>query len=229
MKIKWGALVVEGRGKAGGHVASRNRAGAYLRNKVTPTNPQTAYQVGARNRLSGLSAGWRALTASQRAAWNAAVSDYARTDIFGDLKNPSGFNLYQRLNNNLLICGESQINTPPVPESVFAFTSFSAAVVTGTPAVNLTFAGAIPATDKVKLYATSPQSPGKSFVKSEYRLIDVLEFGDTSVHDAVSEYTAKFGSVGASGQKLFFKMVPVNITTGQEGVPITASCISTAV
>ena len=30
MKMKWGALVVDGRGKIGGQVASKNRAGAYL-------------------------------------------------------------------------------------------------------------------------------------------------------------------------------------------------------
>ena len=102
MKIKFGALVVAGRGKIGGHVASRNRAGAYLRTKVTPVNPATVYQVAVRNRLAGISTDWRGLTAAQRTAWNAAVSDYAKTDIFGDIRNPSGFNLHQKLNNNLV-------------------------------------------------------------------------------------------------------------------------------
>lgn len=228
MLVKFGAIVVEGRGKINGHVASRNRGGAYFRTKVTPVNPQTSYQTTVRNRLAGLAQDWRGLTAAQRAAWNAAVSDYAKTNIFGDLKNPSGFNLYQRLNNNLLICGESQISSPPVPQDVFALTSLSVAVVTGTPAVTLTFAAAIPATDKIKLYATPPLSAGVSFVKSEFRLIDVLTNSDSSPLDVVTEYTARFGSVGSTGQKIFVMMVPVNITSGQEGNALIASCISTA-
>ena len=58
MKIKWGALMVDGRGKIGGQVASKNRAGAYMRNKVTPVNQQTSYQLTVRNRLSYYSQNW---------------------------------------------------------------------------------------------------------------------------------------------------------------------------
>jgi hypothetical protein len=136
--------------------------------------------------------------------------------------------LYCLLNENLLICSETAIADPPVPQDVYALTTLSLAVVTGTPAVTLTFTDVIPATDKVKLFATAPVSPGKSFVKSEFRLIDVLENGDTSPHVATTEYTARFGSVGTTGQKIFIKLVPVNITSGQEGSPLIASAISTA-
>ena len=88
MKIKWGALVVDGRNKIGGQVASKNRNGAYMRNKVTPVNGKSAGQVTVRNRLASLASGWRGLTAGQRLAWNNAVSDYKKTDIFGDIQNP---------------------------------------------------------------------------------------------------------------------------------------------
>jgi hypothetical protein len=226
MKAKFGSIVVAGSGKIGGHVASRNRGGAYFRTKVTPVNPSTTYQQNVRNRLTGLSQAWRSLTDTQRASWNSAVSDYARTDIFGDLRNPSGFTLYQRLNNNLLAIGESAIDVPPVPGSVHQFTSASIAVVTGTPAMTLSFAPAIPATDKVKLFATAPLSAGKTFVKSEYRIIEVLDNGDTTGYDMKTAYDAKFGAITENGLKVFVKLVPVNITTGQEGIGIEASTIS---
>jgi len=58
MKIKFGAIVVAGSGKIGGHVASKNRGGAYLRTKVTPTNPNSPAQAGARALLASLSTGW---------------------------------------------------------------------------------------------------------------------------------------------------------------------------
>lgn len=225
MKAKFGAIVVAGRGKIGGHVASRNRSGAYFRTKVTPTNPQSSDQVAARNRLSGISTDWRGLTAAQRQSWNSSVGDYAKTDIFGDLRNPSGFNLHQKLNNNLVNCGESQLTSPPAVEEVDAFSSLSVAAANGAQTVTLTFAGAIAPDHKVLLFATPGVSPGVSFVKSEYRQIDVLTNTDTSPHSAETEYIAKFGAVGDAGLKIFVKLVQINTNTGQAGVPISASCI----
>src|SRR5690606_18792227 len=107
MKMKWGALVVDGRNKIGGQVASKNRGGSYLRTKVTPANPQTVAQSIVRSIFTVLSQAWRTLTQAQRNAWNAAVTDWQRTDIFGDIKSPSGFTLYMRLNQNLSLIGES--------------------------------------------------------------------------------------------------------------------------
>jgi hypothetical protein len=227
MKMKFGALVVAGSGKIGGHVAARNRSGAYLRTKVTPVNPQTASQAGARNRLSGLSSGWRALTAAQRAAWNGAVQDFSKTDVFGDLRNPSGFNLYQRLNNNLINVGEAALTLPPQAVQVDAFTSVSltAADNTVAEAMSLTYAPAIEADHQVKVFATAPLSAGVSFVKSEYRQIDVIATADASPLNLLAAYQAKFGSTGAAGGKIFVKLVQVNTTSGQEGTPVSASAI----
>lgn len=93
MKIKFGALVTDGRGKLGGHVASKNRSGNYLRTKVTPSNPQTAAQQATRAVLGSLSTAWSGLTLAQRNSFNSAVGDWSGTNIFGDIKNPTGKNL----------------------------------------------------------------------------------------------------------------------------------------
>lgn len=227
MKAKFGAIVVAGSGKINGFVASRNRAGAYFRTKVTPVNPQTTSQSIVRSRLTGLSQAWRGLTQTQRDGWNSAVGDYARTDIFGDLKNPSGFNLFQRLNNNLLLIGETMISDVPNAGSVFGFTSLSAAGDASDSSLDLTFAPAIPAGTAVKVFATAPVSAGKAFVKSEYRLIDVLLTADMSPADVGAAYEAKFGNLIA-GQNIFVKIVPVNDTTGQEGIPLQAKLVVAA-
>lgn len=227
MKIKFGAMVVAGSGKLGGHVAARNKAGAYFRTKVTPVNPNTGYQAAARSRLSTLSQAWRGLTADQRAAWNGAVGDYSSTDIFGDLKNPSGFNLYQKLNNNLVNIGETALLLPPTPQDVHNFTDVTLAVVAGTPLVTATFSPAIAATEKVKVFSTSPMSPGISFVKSEFRQIGVIDSTDTSPLDLTTMYVAKYGAAGSAGQKIFIKLVPVSVASGQDGIGIIADAIST--
>lgn len=228
MKAKFGAIVVAGSGKIGGHVASRNRAGAYFRTKVTPINPSSAYQQTVRNRLAGLASGWRGLTAPQRDTWNAAVQDYAKTDVFGDIQNPSGFNLYVRLNANLLAIGEAALTSAPAAEAVTAFTSFTLAAAEGAGTLTLTFAAAIAATHKVLVFATPALSAGKTFVKSEYRLVEVIDNADVSPYDGSAAYEAKFGAIGAAGQKIFVQLVQVNIATGQKGIPIEASAIIAA-
>lgn len=224
MKTKFGAIIVDGRGKINGMVAAKNRAGAYLRTKVTPVNPRSTAQSEVRNRLAGLAQGWRGLTVAQILAWNAAVSNFAKTDIFGDLKNPSGFNLYCRLNSNLLIASESAIANPPLPGAVESIDSISVAMDIGAGGFALTFSPAIPATDKFLILATPGVSAGRSFSKNLFRVIEVVENGDTSPYDFETSYTAKFG-VPAVGQKVFVAMVGINISTGQQGVPVQASTI----
>lgn len=229
MKAKFGAIVVDGRGKIGGHVMSKNRAGAYMRTKVTPVNPQTSYQNSVRNRLTTRAQAWRGLNQGQRNAWNAAVSDYSRTDIFGDLKNPTGFNLYCRLNNNLVLVGQAAITAPPLPAAVGEVVASSLTAEDGTVAesLSLVMEGAVPAGTYVKVSATAPQSAGKSFVKSEYRLVAVLDPAEATPYNLVLEYQAKFGSTGTAGQKIFVKLEAVNATTGQTGTPSSVSAIVT--
>lgn len=225
MKAKFGAIVVDGRGKIGGHVASKNRAGSYFRTKVTPVNPSTAAQVNARSRFTNFAQAWRGLTANQRAAWNSAVTDFKKTNIFGDLNSPSGFNLYQRLNNNLAVIGQAAIDVPPLPGSVEYFTALSVTGVSNTGVVTLNFDPAVPAGQSVKLFATPPMSAGKNYAKESFRLIDVLTSADASPLAITTAYNAKFGSVGEAGQKFFVKAVFVDDATGIEGIASVASAI----
>jgi hypothetical protein len=223
MKIKWGALVVDGRNKIGGHVASKNRAGSYLRTKVTPVNPETIYQLNVRDRFGGLSTAWRGLDAAERLAWNTVVDHFARTDIFGDLRNPSGFNLHQMLNNNLLNVGESAITTPPLPAAVAAFKTMSFTIENTVESLMIAFTENV-ATDHAAIVLATPAiSPGISFVKPEYRQIAVLPAETATGYDALAEYVARFGAIGATGMQVFIRMFMVNTVTGQAGLGIAAS------
>src|SRR5665647_1050979 len=175
MKTKFGAIIVDGRGKIGGHVASKNRGGSYLRTKVTPVNAQTVAQTGVRSLFATLSQAWKALTQAQRNAWNAAVGDYARTDIFGDIRNPSGANLYQKLNNILTQLGESVLTDPPLPSSTDAVTSLVLTGASGTPALSLAFDAVAASVGDWLVDATAPMSPGKSYVKNQFRRITTMD------------------------------------------------------
>lgn len=222
-KLKFGMIVTEGRGKLGGHVLSKNRYGAYARTKVTPVNPQSPAQQAARNILSAFSQAWSGLTQEAILAWNNAVGDFSRTDVFGDLRNPTGKNLFTRLNINLNSIGVIPIDAPPLPSEVP-----SAAIVTVeiNPTLllySIVFTGDSPLVS-YQIWATPALSPGISFVSSEYRLIDSVAGGAGSPIDFNAAYVNRFG-VPAVGAKVFVKMVPIHLVTGQNAVGSSASTI----
>ena len=199
MKLKFGAIITDGRGKIGGHVASKNRSGAYLRTKVTPNNPNTTAQVQARNILSSLSQQWSQLTDSQRRGWNDAVKEWGTTDIFGDIKNPSGINLFVKLNSNLMNTGMATLVDVPakmeVPSVIISQGAYK--VATGNLSIDFNDASADGYTALVR--ATPSLSAGVSFVGSQFRVIGY----DTVVLDnlgLIGAYGHKFGvpSAGAN-------------------------------
>lgn len=214
--------MTDGRGKLGGQVASKNRGGAYVRTKVTPVNPQSMAQSSVRANFSAVSALWRGLTDENRASWNEAVNNWQRTDIFGDLKTPSGFNLFMRLCTPLQNAfGDVVIGLyAPTPVEMPALSAVTATFDTSTTALTL-------ATDVANdldldqyvynVYATAPQSAGKSFVKNEFRQIGWVEAA-ASTRDIASLYTAKFGNLPVNSN-VQIRVQALSRATGQLGVP----------
>lgn len=210
MKIKWGALVVDGRGKLGGHVAAQNRGGSYLRTKVTPSNPQTTYQTTIRNLFGSISAGWSGLTASAILAWNSAVEEWKSTNIFGDLKQPSGKALYQRLNLQAQIVGYSAVALPPA--KVVLPDSNVTLVVMAITAAAITATGLYSGTGfTVETFASGTVTPGTTFVKNLMRRIGDSAGAAYVPATAYTQYVAKFGAPVA-GDKVYigYKIVAAN-------------------
>ena len=223
MKLKFGAIVTDGRGKIGGHVASKNRAGAYLRTKVTPSNPNTVAQVQARSILASLSQGWSQLTDGQRQGWNDAVKEWGTTDIFGDIKNPSGINLFVKLNSNLLNVGLSSLSDVPAKSEVPAVIVIDASYRIATDTVSISFNSALADGYIALVRATPKLSAGVSFVKSQFRVIGYQSVVSDNL-GLVGDYSAKFGtpSFGANvyvsvqfvllnGQKTTEQKIKLNI------------------
>jgi hypothetical protein len=226
MKIKFGAIVVAGSGKIGGHVASKNRGGAYLRTKVTPTNPSTPKQNEVRALLGSLSAQWSTLSESQRAGWNNAVKDFATTDIFGDIKNPSGINLFVKLNANLASVGEAVIVQAPQKQDV-PFAPIDAVVYdVSTPGDStIDFNTSILDGQTLLISATPKVSNGTTFVKNLYRNISYEIVAGGAVPYGVA-YNNKFGALVAGD--VFFISVEVVTASGQKGTAQTVRVTAVA-
>lgn len=224
-KVKFGLAVSDMRNKLNGSVFSRNRGGAYVRTKVTPLNPQTAAQVGARSLLTSLAQAFRSLTQEQITAWNAATSQWAGTDVFGDVVNPTGLALYVRLNANIANAGGTAITTPPSPVGATALESLSlSAAVTG-DTFDVAFTPAsVPAGHTMYVEATQMLSPGINNANSRFRFIDTAAAAAASPQDFFAAQTAKFGAL-VEGQKVFVRAKFINKTTGEMSLALKASAI----
>lgn len=220
MKIVWGALVTDGSGKLGGHVASKNRGGSYLRTKVKPTNAQTPAQMAARESLASFAQGWRGLTEAQRLSFNSAVGNFPIVKN-GKTILMSGEQLYIRLNVNLALIAGSPITTAPLPVEIPSVNLTEAVVdissTTATLSINV---AAVPMGFQAVVEATAPLSPGIYNATSEFRFITVPGF---SMNDANvwAAYIAKFGTPPV-GQKIYFRLKVISEDNGQAGVATTA-------
>lgn len=220
MKAKFGAIVVDGRGKVGGHVFSKNRGGAYMRTKVTPANGQTKAQQARRASLTAFAQGFRALTASQITAWNNAVESFKSTNIFGDVKNPSGINLYVRLNTLLSLAGQANITDPPLPTAVEALTDLSAVFDASGQTAVLTFAPTpVPAGHTLIVEASKQFSPGVSAFKGKTRFVQSYAAATATGASIATAYIAKYGAI-VEGQKIALRAYLIENNTGLKGTPL---------
>ena len=116
MLIKWGSIVVEGSGKLGGHVFYKGKGDAVIRTLARARNPQTRSQQTIKSRFTKLTQDWSNLTDDQRQSWNEATSSFSRKNRFGDTVLLTGKNLYNALNQQLLISEQPMLSFAPVPK-----------------------------------------------------------------------------------------------------------------
>lgn len=223
-KVKWGAIVVDGRGKLGGHVFTKTRSGATMRTKVTPVNPQSPAQAAARSRLGSQSQAWRGLTEAQRIGWNDLAQRTAKTNIFGDQYFPTGKNLFTGLNSNLLLVRERPLSAAPelVEMPVIVSMDPTVSVVAGEIDLAIATEG-VTGQAVLVIEATAKQSAGRFNFDGSYRVI--MAPGSTEDLQVVyANYVAKFG-VPSVGSKIAFRVYYINSVSGQQSPRFSATAI----
>jgi len=225
MKAQFGALVVAGSGKINGWVASRNRGGAYFRTKVTPLNPSTSAQQNARGILGSLSTQWSQLTEEQRLSFNNAVASFATTDIFGDIRNPSGINLFVKLNTNLINTGQDQITSAPAKEEFLFSPITQVDFDVSSQSSVISLGNSLNDTAQVLVFATPTLTNGTTFVKNRLRLVANVQVDGTLI-DFEAGYQAKYGAFAIGANIVAgFRVVSA---TGQASVFQSATAVVVA-
>lgn len=116
--VVFGGGIIEMRGKIAGNVFSRNRAGAIVRARVIPVNPNTPRMIAAKGAMSRVSAMWLdSASAAQRIEWGVFADNIIEQNKVGQDYHMSGFNQFVRSNSVLRNAGLAQVLDGP---SLFA-------------------------------------------------------------------------------------------------------------
>lgn len=178
--VKYGATVSQLSGSIGGIVYARNKGGAYIRTRTSPTQPNSELQVGARTLFSGAVNTWtNVLTPGERTAWNAYASAIPYTDVFGETRYYSGQQRYVQCYVALVNCGGTPVTAATAPSI------FTAAEIVGSDAlavnqgatvanstvsiVNSTGPSDVAAGDKLLIHIGGPITAAKNYFNGPWR------------------------------------------------------------
>lgn len=227
--IKLGGLAQDARGSMNGTTFSRNKGGAYVRQKVSPVQPVSQYSSAARAIFAMLSQRWSTgLTASQRAAWIAFAATHTFVNVFGDAITLSGIAMYQSINRAIVQVGKSLIDAPPATFAAPAVLTsvpapIAAAGVLTTLAQTTTASAAMPANGTLYVFATPPLSGGVTPQKSDFRLINPATYSALTLTTSfLAAYNARFSTPGVVvAQRIAFRIAILDWSTGAIGVGVT--------
>lgn len=209
-------------GSIAGTTSSHNRAGQYVRNRRSPTQPVgTGRRAFIRSAFGASSTAWAALSAANQASWIAYAAGHPITDALGQSITLTGHQMFVSVATQLQNCGQALPTIPPVSSAVVApicttFTVTHLGVIT----VTLTASGG--ASDFILIAFSAPVSAGVTFQKTFWQQTHVP---GTSVGGATygTAYVAQFGTIPA-GSKVFMQLTPVN-QYGVTGTPIVLTAV----
>jgi len=214
-KIVFGGGVSQASGKIGGTVYSRNKGGAYSRNWVMPTNPQTSRQTNQRNLLALKSAAWRTLSDGERDAWVSWAGDNPILDRLGNSIVLSGAQAYNRININRTNAGDS--TSQSVTPSAASFTadiidtSAALSIEIGAAFFRIPLGAGAAAGQIIFAWACKPVSAGVTNTSAIERMVEVVTLDGTDESNGYfsiyTNYVDYFGTI-----------------TGKAGFRVNVSC-----
>lgn len=159
-----GPALSDARGKVGGVVFSRNAAGQYIRAKVSPVQPRSAFQQAIRATMTYCAQRWRnTLTAAQRAGWEAYARGTPLVDRFGHKQTRSGIAMYLRWNAEMRRQHDALMDTPPAIPGEATMVQFS---LTGTTAAGVIVTACVPGFGPLDFYEFYGATAAASFARN---------------------------------------------------------------
>lgn len=209
------AIIIPGGGVAsisgslGGVTFSRNKGGAYVRNRSIPTNPASVFQGEVRAILADLTSRWNdTLTALQREGWDTYAANVLLPNSLGQPRDVGGLAMYVRSNVSRVQSNESRVDDAPIIFNLGAFTDPSVFAATASATtIDVAFDNTddwANEDDSVLLvYGSRPKNETQNFFKGPYRFAEAI-FGSSS-SPPVSPLSIAMPFGFSVGQRVFAK------------------------
>ncbi len=199
-------------GAVGGIVFSHNRGGSYIRTLKVPTNPASAFQVLARNRMSDLTNRWlNTLTDAQRDDWATYAANVPIVNRIGEQIFLTGLNWYVASNSLRNQAGLLRSDDAPATFNLAAFSITTIVASEATQVVQVGYGTGDDWTDDdgaMLAWVTRPQNPTRNFNNLPYRFAAAVLGVTATPPPPPFDVPAPFAFT--LGQRLFVKLNVVN-------------------
>lgn len=208
-----GPTVATVSGSIGGTTFSRNRYGAYMRNRAKPVVNTSEAAMAAKVLMTTASQAWQNLTVGQRLAW----SEWARRNpivgSLGDVQVVSGHAAYVGIYCRMSIIGETPLDLPPITPAPAGLTaaSFVATEATGTVAITF-LATPLAADHYLWIRGCYVASAGITWIANQLRLCGVSVGADVSPFEAGTLIEARLGDMTVGHRLILWVSVASGIT-----------------
>lgn len=212
-RVKYGALVVEIKGRMGGTMLQGGRSGGVIKNgKRGAARTVAKFKAGAgtaigkaQRKFSTITKAWASLTSVERDSWTGLIGVWIFKNKFGDIYSGTGFQIFTAFNNNRLILGEGIINTAPVKLDAFDYgfilTDYS---ISSTFDINLINAAAN--NQYVSFYFSRPQAETRNVGNTPINFAFAEQLASPQVFDIKSQYDSWLGYVPPLGSFIYVKV-----------------------
>jgi hypothetical protein len=106
-------LIVAASGSVGDQTAFHRRGRILVRERVTPVQPDTAFQQGRRTQLAFMYTRWSSLSRTQREQWAAYGSTFTHHGPLGDPRPLPGWQAFVYVNFTRYMAGKTRVESPP--------------------------------------------------------------------------------------------------------------------
>lgn len=189
-----------------------------MRTQPQTKQPPTPSQRAARTRMGYITQLWKQLTEIQRSKWEDITPSYRVSDYFTINRKLSGFNLFRKLNSNLLEAGMSLLDEPqpPMQLSNFLISRFHINPDGSNADYEIDIVYIAP-DSSIVAYSTPPLSPGiRSYNGMFHSIFSIPYYQQLTPRELAQSLSLRWGpltvgqrfmveatSVGHTGQKTF--------------------------
>jgi len=213
-KILYGESVAQMSGSVGGTVHSRNRYGAYTRQRVHPTVATSDAANMAKTILSGVSAAWDKLTSDERVAWASYAANNPIMDRVGMKQVLDGHAMFVRNTIRIRSAGGTPTGSPPIGVTPGEVDTISVSGHETGQVASVAFTNSpLNADECLEVWGCVCQRVGQNYVKNKMRMLQTSDPAATSPFGVSTTWTARLGAL-VTGQIMKVQGRVINQVTG---------------